>query len=109
MTINGSGPTSTAVVEGGARKDQLGSSIASENTKPATAAQARIIKTIKAHIIAGDKAADKADQHYRSAGQYLAAPKKEHGGTWTEWEELLKTKVGISAGRASELMQIADG
>ena len=109
MTINGSGPSSTPVVEGGARKDQLGSSIASENTESATAAQVRIIKTIKAHIVTGDKAADKADRHYRSAGQYLAALKKAHGGAWTEWEELLKTKVGISTGRASELMQVADG
>jgi hypothetical protein len=38
MTINGSGPTSTAV-ESGARKDQLVGSIASENTKSATANQ----------------------------------------------------------------------
>jgi hypothetical protein len=109
MTHNGSSPASVATEDGARKSDQLGSKIGFENTKSATAAQARIIKTIKVHIVAGDKAADKADQHYRSAGQWLATIKKQHAGTWDEWEELLKTRVGISTGRASELMQIADG
>src|SRR5262249_17762566 len=55
------------------------------------------------------KAADKAEQHYIAAGQYLKTLKAEHGGTWTEWERLLKAKVGIGKSRASELMMIADG
>src|SRR5262249_15435330 len=33
----------------------------------------------------------------------------DRAGGWREWERLLKTKIGISTGRASELMQIADG
>src|SRR5262249_49870979 len=65
--------------------------------------------TIKAHIAAGDKARDKADQHYIAAGQHLKTLKEQHGGTFAEWETLLKEKVGIGKSRASELMQIADG
>jgi len=64
---------------------------------------------IFASLRKGDKAAEKADQHYISAGQHLKKLKEDHGGTWTEWEALLKSKVGISTGRASELMQIGDG
>jgi hypothetical protein len=71
--------------------------------------QAQLILAIKAHIARGDKATQKGQDHYISAGQYLAQLKKAHVGTWTQWEELLKTKVGISTGRASELMQIGDG
>jgi hypothetical protein len=70
--------------------------------------QERLISTIKAHIASGDKATGKAEQHYIAVGQYLATLKKEHTRDWAEWEELLKTKVDISTGRASELMQIAD-
>jgi len=68
-----------------------------------------LITKIKAHIARGDRATEKAGQHYISAGQYLAALKEAHAGSWAEWESLLKDKVGISTGRASELMQIADG
>jgi len=78
------------------------------STAAAGADQARLISTIKAHLAKGDKAADKAEQHYIAAGQYLKTLKAEHTGSWSEWEDQLK-KVGISTGRASELMQIADG
>lgn len=74
-----------------------------------TANPDELIIKIKAHIAKGDKATEKADQHYISAGQYLAKLKGEHAGSWAEWEALLKAKIGISTGRASELMQIADG
>jgi hypothetical protein len=71
-----------------------------------------LIKHIKAHIRAGDRASDKAEEHYKAAGIHLAKLKAQHdkdGGTWAQWEALLKDKVGIRTGRASELMQIADG
>jgi hypothetical protein len=78
--------------------------------------QAALIGKIKAHIDKGDKAkaqaehaAGKAEQHYISAGQYLKTLKEQHNGSWAEWEELLKTKIGIGKSRASELMAIADG
>jgi hypothetical protein len=109
MTANGSGLPSAAT-EGEARGfDQLGGSITPEYASIAGADQARLISTIKAHIVKGDKAAEKAEQHYIAAGQHLATLKKDHAGNWPEWEALLKTKIGISTGRASELMQIADG
>jgi hypothetical protein len=78
--------------------------------EPTTETQA-LISTIKAHISAGDKAQDKAQRHYIAAGQHLKQLKAEHDGhdgTWAEWEALLKA-VDISTGRASELMQLADG
>jgi hypothetical protein len=64
---------------------------------------------VKAHITKGDKAQDKADEHYKAAGIHLNALKTAHTGTWAEWEVLVKEKADISKSRASELMQIADG
>jgi hypothetical protein len=40
-----------------------------------TAAVTEHCRRVKAHIAAGDKAKDKADQHYISAGQHLKALK----------------------------------
>src|SRR5215831_5824145 len=73
----------------------------------AVADQARLISTIKAHLARGDKATGKAEQHYVAAGCYLNQLKSTTG-SWAEWEDRLTT-IGISTGRASELMQIADG
>ncbi len=110
MGRNGSGPTSTAVVEDGAQKfDQLDSKIDFKNNSSASRTQAQLITTIKAHIAKGDKAAEKAEQHYIAAGQHLKTLKAAHTGTWDEWETLLKTEIGIGKSRASELMQISDG
>jgi hypothetical protein len=72
----------------------------------------QLIKAIKAHIAKGDHAKDKAEQHYISAGQHLKTLKAQHdtdGGDWAEWSELLRSRCDLSTGRASELMQIADG
>lgn len=69
------------------------------------------IRRIKACIEKGDKAAERANDLYVTAGQHLLSLKQQHDadkGTWAQWEELLK-KVGIGKSRASELMQIADG
>jgi hypothetical protein len=76
----------------------------------------QLIERIKTHIAKSDQYkdksdqySDKSDQHAISAGQCLKTLKAEHADTWAEWETLLKTKIGISTGRASELMQVADG
>jgi hypothetical protein len=71
--------------------------------------EAQLIKTIRAHITAGDKAAQKSNDHYIAAGQHLKTLKANHGGSWAEWEALLRDRIGIGKSRASELMQIADG
>jgi hypothetical protein len=71
--------------------------------------ESQIIAAIKAHIARGDKAADKAEQHYIAAGKHLKTLKAEHTGSWSEWEALLRERVGIGKSRASELMAIADG
>jgi hypothetical protein len=73
-----------------------------------TVSVAEHCRRIKAHIAKGDKAVEKADEHYKAAGIYLTELKAEHADTWAKWETLLKTKIGISTGRASELMQVAD-
>jgi hypothetical protein len=72
----------------------------------------QLIRAIKAHIAKGDQAKDRAEQHYISAGQHLKTLKAAHdddGGNWAQWAEILKSKCDLSTGRASELMQIADG
>jgi hypothetical protein len=74
-----------------------------------TVSVAEHCRRIKAHIAKGDKAVEKADEHYKAAGIYLKELKAEHADTWAKWATLLKTKIGISTGRASELMQVADG
>jgi hypothetical protein len=66
-------------------------------------------KAVRAHIAKGDKAKDKAEQHYIAAGLHLKELKAAHDGTWAEWETLVKEKAGIGKSRASELMQIAGG
>src|SRR5262249_41286918 len=71
--------------------------------------ESQLVRTIRAHIAAGDRAAEKSEQHYIAAGLHLKELKETHSGTWAEWEDLLKTKIGIGKSRASELMQIADG
>src|SRR5262245_14947474 len=74
-----------------------------------TAPEALLIRYIKAHVRKGDQAKDKSEQHYISAGRYLITLKVNYAPSWEAWENLLKTKVGLSTGRASELMQVADG
>src|SRR5262245_41922159 len=70
---------------------------------------AQLGSTIKAHLEKAGKAERKAQDHLIAAGKHLKTLKDSHGGTWAEWEALLKEKIEISTGRASELMQIADG
>ena len=71
--------------------------------------EAQLIKTIKALIEKGDKAAAKAEQFHVAAGQHLKTLKAQHTGTWAEWEKKVKEQCGIGKSRASELMRIADG
>jgi hypothetical protein len=69
------------------------------------------LKAIKVCIEKGDKAKQKEDDFYIAAGQHLKtlqAAHKERGGTWAEWEALLKGKCGIGKSRTSKLMQIAE-
>jgi hypothetical protein len=82
---------------------------ASDRDRQAARPEHPLVSAIKAHIAKGDKATEKAEQHYIAAGQHLKTLKESNTGTWAEWKALLKTKIGISTGRASELMQIADG
>src|SRR5262245_24656567 len=83
-----------------------------ETRNPADLTPAALIDAIKAHIAEGDQARDKAEQHYIAAGQHLKRLKATHeesGGSWPEWEKLLKERVGIGKSHASALCQTADG
>jgi hypothetical protein len=57
----------------------------------------QIIKTIRAHITKGDKAKEKSEQHYISAGEYLKVLK--HSGTTKPAAHGLS---GKSSGETSE-------
>jgi hypothetical protein len=80
------------------------------------APESLLIDHIRAHIKQGEKARERADQarekaeqHFIAAGKYLAVLKVHYAPSWQQWEAIFKIKVKISTGRASELMQIADG
>src|SRR5262249_8313814 len=73
------------------------------------APESLLVRYIKTHVAKGDKAKDKSEQHYISAGQHLKTLKATYAPSWEAWETILKTKVKLSTGRASELMQIAEG
>jgi hypothetical protein len=75
-----------------------------------------LIGHIQAHIKQGEKAKERADKnhkksedHFIAAGTYLITLKVNYAPTWQAWESLLKIKVKLSTGRASKLMQLADG
>lgn len=65
---------------------------------------------IKARIEAGDRALDKAEQHYISAGLQLAQAKERvrHTANLT-WPAFLSTYCGVRRRRADELIALADG
>jgi len=84
-------------------------------TAGAAPPESLLVSHITAHIKQAEKARERADrayekvtQHFIAAGQHLATLKAAYAPTWEAWETILK-KVGISTGRASELMQLADG
>jgi hypothetical protein len=90
--------SSKAVVRIGADDESLLISYIKAHLKKAKAAEERAQQNL-----------EKAEQHYASVGSYLTKLKATHTRSRAEWEALLKEKIGLSTGRASELMQIADG
>jgi len=75
-----------------------------------------LVRYIREHVRKGEAAKERAAQnhkksedHFIAAGQYLTMLKVTYAPTWQRWEALLKAKVKLSTGRASELMQLADG
>lgn len=66
--------------------------------------------TIRAHIEKGDASIEKADQHYKSAGLYLAEAKERVKQTSDlTWPQFLADHCNIRRARADELIMIADG
>lgn len=67
-------------------------------------------REIKVRIEAGDKAMDKAEQHYIAAGIQLAEAKKRLRETGEmRWSAFLFSHARIQRRRADELIAIADG
>lgn len=63
--------------------------------------------TIKAHIAAGDKASDKAAEHYKAAGIHLSEAKERVARTkGLTWPAFLKKNCSIGSRRADELIAI---
>jgi len=105
VTAQDLGPASTGI-EDRAWKKELDGSTSDPNTA-ANANQAQLISAIKAHITAGDKAAQKANDQYISAGQYLKELKS--GLSQAEFLEIVRDKIGIGKSRAYDLLAIGDG
>jgi hypothetical protein len=70
--------------------------------------ESQLIRHIKAHIARGDKAKDKAEQHYIAAGQYLKQLKDDCPDQKVFLEKV-EREIGIGKSRAYELIQIGDG
>jgi hypothetical protein len=94
----------------------LSSTTASSSAVGAAPPEGLLIGHIQAHIRKGeaakeraDKNREKAEQHFIAAGRYLTMLKVTYAPTWSHWEALLRVKVKLSTGRASELMAIASG
>src|SRR5262245_6179739 len=92
------------------------STISPSSAAVTSAPESLLVRYVKAHIRQGDKAKERADQarekseqHYVAAGRYLTTLKVTYAPSWQAWENILKVKVKLSTGRASELMQLADG
>jgi hypothetical protein len=74
-----------------------------------------LIRLITEHIRKGEEAEERAEKaqtkaadHYIAAGQYLTQL-KAGTGSWAEWEQLLKDKIGIGKSWAGELMALGEG
>jgi hypothetical protein len=64
-----------------------------------------LTRRIKALIEKGDRAAEKAEQFYKSAGIHIKEIKEQS----EDWETIVRDKCGLGRSRAYELMAIADG
>ena len=87
----------------------------SELANISTAPESLLVQQ-RAHLRKGEQAKERAAQnqkksedHFIAADRHLATLKANYAPTWEDWETILKAKIGLSTGRASELMAIADG
>jgi len=74
--------------------------------------RATLIHKIASLLRKGDQSKERSDAYYLEAGKNMHELKQRHdaeGGTWAQWEELVRLKFGIGRTRASELMQMATG
>jgi hypothetical protein len=69
---------------------------------------AQLIKEIKTFVKKGDKAKDKSEQYYVAAGIHLRTLKSQAPNP-AAWEQLIKSRCGLSRSRAYDLIAIADG
>src|SRR5262249_24599683 len=70
-----------------------------------TPAVLTLARRVKALVEKGDRAAEKAEQFYKSAGIHIKEIKEQS----EDWETIVRDKCGVGRSRAYELMAIADG
>ena len=75
-----------------------------ENAEP-SAQVLTLVRRIKALIEKGDRATEKAEQFYKSAGIHIKEIKEQS----EDWETIIREQCGLGRSRAYELMAIADG
>jgi hypothetical protein len=74
-----------------------------------TTAPPLLLKAIKEAVARGDRAKERSENFYITAGRHLQNLKDNYTTGWAEWEETLRVRCNLSTSRASELMAIADG
>jgi len=82
-----------------------GGNNAAVNAEGRASAWGGLARRVKALIEKADKAADKAEQFYKSAGLTI----KEIKEKYPNWEAIVRDECGIGRSRAYELISIADG
>jgi hypothetical protein len=105
-SARGNGPE--AEVERSATQSLPRTEDTASTSRGATREQLAHTKAIRAHIEKGERAYQKAEEHYIAAGQHLKSL-KELCANVAEWETLIKAKCNLAKTRAYELIQIADG
>jgi hypothetical protein len=74
--------------------------------KPTISAQVlTLVRRVKALIEKGDRAAEKAEQFYKSAGIHIKEIKEQS----EDWETIVREQCGLGRSRVYELIAIADG
>jgi hypothetical protein len=77
-----------------------------EGEPPIPAEALTLARRVKALVEKGDRAAEKAEQFYKSAGLHIKEIKQKYS---EHWEIIVRDRCGLGRSRAYELMAIADG
>jgi hypothetical protein len=68
-----------------------------------------LANTIKACVMAGDRATDKAEQHYKAAGMYLIEARELNTAETRKWTAYVVGQCMISTSSTDFYIQLANG